>query len=261
MTQTIKDLTAIINDINSLEELATHTVNADGRKGVQLAISRRRKQLLAKEQLQQKYITMSKYEQSILNQQPNALICGIDEVGRGPLAGPVVACATILNSGHHYLGLDDSKKMTAAKREQLNEALKSNVRDYAFGIATAQEIDELNIYQATKVAMQRAIDNLTVKPTHLLIDAMELNNNIPQQAIIKGDAKSVSIAAASVMAKVYRDHYMTDLAQQYPDYGFDKNAGYGTKQHLTAIDTVGIMAEHRKSFEPIKSIVSNEKVE
>lgn len=260
MTQTIKELAAIINRINSLEELAAHTVITDERKGVQSAIKRRRKQLLALEQLQQKYIVMSEYEQTILEEQPNAIICGIDEVGRGPLAGPVVACATILNSEHNYLGLDDSKKISAPKRKQLNEELTANVRDFAYGIATAQEIDELNIYQATKVAMQRAIDNLTVKPTHLLIDAMVLDNDIPQQSIIKGDAKSVSIAAASVMAKVYRDNYMSELAMRYPDYGFDKNAGYGTKQHLAAIDTVGIMNEHRKSFEPIKSIVFNGKV-
>ena len=182
-------------------------------------------------------------------------ICGIDEVGRGPLAGPVVACATILNSNHNYLGLDDSKKVPVTKRLELNEALKNEVTAFAYGIATAEEIDEFNIYKATQIAMQRAIDGLSVQPTHLLIDAMTLDNALPQVSLIKGDARSVSIAAASIMAKVFRDDYMTQLSKDYPEYGFEKNAGYGTKQHLLAIDDIGIMKEHRKSFEPIKSLL------
>ena len=165
---------------------------------------------------------MNHYENEILNHDNEALICGIDEVGRGPLAGPVVACAVILNKGHHYLGLNDSKKLPAKQRLILNEELKNNVTSYAYGIATPQEIDDLNIYKATQVAMQRAINQLSIQPTHLLIDAMKLDNDIPQTSIIKGDAKSVSIAAASIMAKEYRDNYMKELANDYPNYGFEK---------------------------------------
>ncbi|MBE5673902.1 ribonuclease HII [Staphylococcus sp. SS35] len=255
MTLTIKEITQVINTINTIEELENHECFLDERKGVQKAITRRRKVLEKERALRQKYIDMSHFENKILSKNPNAIICGIDEVGRGPLAGPVVACATILNPNHNYLGLDDSKKVPVTKRQELNDSLKNNVTAYAFGIATATEIDEFNIYKATQIAMQRAIDGLSVQPTHLLIDAMKLDNALPQESLIKGDARSVSIAAASIMAKVFRDDYMTQLSKEYPAYGFEKNAGYGTKQHLMAIDDIGIMKEHRKSFEPIKSLL------
>ena len=146
------------------------------------------------------------------------------------------------------------RKGATKQRVALNNDLKAGVLSYAYGIASSEEIDELNIYRATQVAMQRAIAQLDEQPTHLLIDAMKLDNDIPQTSIIKGDAKSVSIAAASIMAKEYRDDYMKALANHFPDYGFEKNVGYGTKQHLEAIDTYGVINEHRKSFEPIKSL-------
>lgn len=255
MTSTIKEIRDQLALIQSIEELEAHVANEDTRKGVQKAIESRKKQLFKQQELENNYIIMNHYENEILNHNNEALICGVDEVGRGPLAGPVVACAVILNKGHHYLGLNDSKKVPAKQRSILNEKLKDNVMSYAYGIATPQEIDDLNIYQATQVAMQRAIDQLSIKPTHLLIDAMKLDNDIPQTSIIKGDAKSVSIAAASIMAKEYRDDYMKELANEYPKYGFEKNVGYGTKQHLEAIDTFGVIKEHRQSFEPIKSML------
>lgn len=237
MTSTIKEIRDQLALIQSIEELEAHVANEDTRKGVQKAIESRKKQLFKQQELESDYIIMNHYENEILNHNNEALICGVDEVGRGPLAGPVVACAVILNRDHHYLGLNDSKKVPAKQRSILNEKLKDNVMSYAYGIATPQEIDDLNIYRATQVAMQRAIDQLSIKPTHLLIDAMKLDNNIPQTSIIKGDAKSASIAAASIMAKEYRDDYMKELANEYPNYGFEKNVGYGTKQHLEAIDT------------------------
>ena len=246
---------SIIDQIDSLEVLEQHECNNDARKGVQKAIASRRKQLEKELALIRNYEDMNRYENDILAQNNKAIICGIDEVGRGPLAGPVVACAVILNPGHRYLGLNDSKKVSAKNRAILNQQLKEGVTDYAYGIATSVEIDEMNIYQATRLAMQRAIDQLNVRPTQLLIDAMILDNEISQTSIIKGDAKSVSIAAASIMAKEYRDQYMKQLSKQFPDYGFDKNAGYGTKQHLEAIDRVGFINEHRQSFEPIKSMM------
>lgn len=255
MTSTIKEIRDQLALIQSIEELEAHVANKDTRKGVQKAIESRKKYLIKQQELENNYISMNHYENEILNHDNEALICGIDEVGRGPLAGPVVACAVILNKGHHYLGLNDSKKVPAKQRLILNEELKINVTSYAYGIATPQEIDDLNIYKATQVAMQRAINQLSIQPTHLLIDAMKLDNDIPQTSIIKGDAKSVSIAAASIMAKEYRDNYMKELANDYPNYGFEKNVGYGTKQHLEAIDTFGVINEHRKSFEPIKSML------
>lgn len=255
MTSTIKEIRDQLALIQSIEELEAHVANEDTRKGVQKAIESRKKYLIKQQELENNYISMNHYENEILNHDNEALICGIDEVGRAPLAYPVVACAVILNKGHHYLGLNDSKKVPAKQRLILNEELKNNVTSYAYGIATPQEIDDLNIYKATQVAMQRAINQLSIQPTHLLIDAMKLDNDIPQTSIIKGDAKSVSIAMTSIMAKEYRDNYMKELANDYPNYGFEKNVGYGTKQHLEAIDTFGVINEHRKSFEPIKSML------
>ncbi|MEB5791963.1 ribonuclease HII [Staphylococcus hominis] len=255
MPQTIKEIKALLDTIDSIEALEQHELMSDTRKGVQQNIVRRRKQLLKDQETQEHYQQMNKYENEILKDNPNALICGIDEVGRGPLAGPVVACAVILNKEHQYLGLDDSKKVSATKRKILNEQLKEGVYDYAYGIASAEEIDEFNIYNATKLAMERAINQLTQQPNHLLIDAMTLDNAIPQTSIIKGDAKSVSIAAASIMAKEYRDGLMAEVALKYPGYDFEKNVGYGTKSHLQGLKQLGITPYHRKTFEPVKSMI------
>lgn len=255
MTQTINEAKHILSEINSIEVLEQHELNQDARKGVQQAITRRRKQLLKEQEILDHYNTMNKFESELLNNNPQALICGIDEVGRGPLAGPVVACAVILNEGHRYLGLDDSKKVTARKRQILNKKLKDGVLEYAYGLARPEEIDELNIYNATKVAMNRALSQLVNRPDHLLIDAMSLDTTIPQTSIIKGDAKSVSIAAASIMAKEYRDDLMKEIADEYPGYEFEKNVGYGTKAHLESLNKLGITPYHRKSFEPIKSMM------
>ena len=255
MKITIKEAKAQLNKVTTLEALSNHALHLDERKGVKQAIRVRQRQLEKELKLEQNYQRMMKYEQEILQQQPDAIICGIDEVGRGPLAGPVVACAVILNANHHYLGLNDSKKVSAVNRAQLNQDLMANVRGYAYGIASAAEIDQLNIYRATQVAMQRAINQLQVRPTHLLIDAMSIDSTISQTAIIKGDAKSVSIAVASIMAKEYRDHLMRDYAQVYPYYGFDKNVGYGTKAHLAGLKQYGVTPIHRRTFEPVKSML------
>lgn len=255
MAHSIKEVKALLKEIHNLKALDASEWNKDERKGVQQAIASRRKQLEKESALVAHYEEMTRYEENILSDNPEAVICGIDEVGRGPLAGPVVACAVILNADHAYYGLDDSKKVSAANRQKLSEALIEKTTAYAYGIATPEEIDDLNIYQATQVAMMRAIENLNVTPTHLLIDAMELPLDIAQTSIIKGDAKSVSIAAASILAKEHRDTYMRQLAEQYPGYDFEHNVGYGTKAHLEGIKHLGIIPEHRKSFEPIKSIV------
>ncbi|AVQ32857.1 ribonuclease HII [Staphylococcus muscae] len=252
--KTIQEIKQLLENMQTLEALAHHPDAQDTRKGVQAAFRSRRKQLEKQAQLLEQYVEMSRYEQAILDEQPEALICGIDEVGRGPLAGPVVASAVILETNHQHIGINDSKQLNAMKREALNQSLKENVRSWGIGVASVEEIDTLNIYEATKLAMYRAINDLSVQPTHYLIDAMTLEKlDAPQQNIIKGDANSVSIAAASIIAKVYRDEMMVEYAKTYPGYDFEHNAGYGTAKHLDGLATQGVCPIHRLSFEPIKS--------
>lgn len=180
-------------------------------------------------------------------------IAGVDEVGRGCLAGVVVAGAVILDLSKPLpIGLNDSKKISAKKRESMAEEIKENALAYSFGQVEADEIDQINILEATKKAMTLAVQNLQVKADFLLIDALTLKDvNLPQKGIIKGDATSASIAAASIIAKVYRDNLMKDLAEIYPEYGFEKHAGYGTKAHFEAIKNHGACAIHRKSFKGV----------
>lgn len=177
-------------------------------------------------------------------------VAGVDEVGRGCLAGAVVAAACILDMSRDLPeGLDDSKKLTAAKREEIAEELKERVVAYSIGQIEAEEIDEINILQATKKAMLMAIDRLEPKADFLLIDALQLKEmRLPQKAIIKGDAISASIAAASILAKTYRDNLMREMCKIYPEYGFSKHVGYATKEHLDAIKKHGACSLHRKSF-------------
>lgn len=253
-TKTIKEIEKELSRLTSLEDLQQHTHYNDPRKGVQKAFKRRQKMIKKNESLRFNYEKMCIYENDILTLDANALICGIDEVGRGPLAGPVIASAVVLEANHQHLGINDSKKLGKQVRAQLNESLKSQVRAWAIGEASPKEIDELNIYEATKLAMYRAIENLNIEPTHYLIDAMHLEHlQKPQQSIIKGDATSVSIAAASIIAKEYRDTLMTEYDLQFPQYDFKNNAGYGTKKHLEGLKQYGVTPIHRQSFEPIKS--------
>ncbi len=179
-----------------------------------------------------------------------SFIAGVDEVGRGCLAGAVVAAACILDLSKPLpAGLNDSKKLSAKKREQIAEELRSNALAYSIGQVEAEEIDRINILEATKKAMRLAIENLKPKADFLLIDALQLKDvSLPQKAIIKGDATSASIAAASIIAKVYRDNLMAKFDKIYPVYGFARHAGYGTKVHFEAIKTHGACPLHRKSF-------------
>ena len=183
-------------------------------------------------------------------------IAGIDEVGRGPLAGPVIAAAVILDRKNIPEGINDSKKIPKAKRILLAEKIKEN-SIYAYGAASEIEIDEINILQASLLAMKRASDRLSVVPKTTLIDGNfkpDIKNNTI--SIIKGDTKSVSIAAASILAKVYRDEIMLKYSKQFPEYGFQTNSGYGTKEHLSALKNYGITPIHRKSFKPVHNILN-----
>ena len=177
-------------------------------------------------------------------------ICGVDEAGRGPLAGPVYAAAVILPDTFDLPGLNDSKKLTEKKREALFPMIQEQAIAYGIGYATAEEIDEINILNATFLAMKRAVEQMPVTPDILLVDGnLKPNTNICQEeTIIKGDSKSLSISAASVLAKVSRDHFMLEMAEKYPQYEFQKHKGYGTKLHYEKIAENGICPIHRKTF-------------
>lgn len=185
-----------------------------------------------------------------------ARIAGVDEAGRGPLAGPVVAAAVILPRDHVPAGIQDSKKLTAKTRTVILQDLE-NVADIGVGIATVEEIDEINILRASHLAMCRAIAKLNTRPDHALIDGnlIPRDLSLPSTAIVKGDSLSLSIAAASIVAKTRRDAIMWDLAQQYPGYGWDKNQGYPTKCHKEALQNLGITPHHRRSFKPVHNML------
>lgn len=197
---------------------------------------------------------MKEFETELYNNGIN-FIAGIDEVGRGPLVGPVVTAAVILPKDFYDERINDSKKLTENKRELLYDVIMENAISVGIGISSENVIDEINILNATKRAMLEAVNNLSVKPEHLLIDAVKLNTDIPQTSIIKGDAKSESIAAASIIAKVTRDRMMIELDKIHPEYDFKHNKGYGTKKHIEAIRKYGIIKEHRKTFAPCDEYV------
>ncbi|WP_102692682.1 ribonuclease HII [Rummeliibacillus pycnus] len=187
---------------------------------------------------------------------PHALIAGTDEAGRGPLAGPVVTAAVILPEDCPTLiGLNDSKQLSKEVRESFIEKIEQCAIATSIHFQPASVIDEINIYEATKQSMKACIESLAKKPDFVIADAMTLPIDLPQQSVIKGDAKSLAIAAASILAKTARDHYMEEIAKKYPEYGFEKHAGYGTKQHIEALNQYGPTEIHRKSFEPIKSMI------
>ena len=183
------------------------------------------------------------------------LIAGVDEVGRGPLVGPVVAAAVILPKNYKLEGLNDSKKLTEKKREELYPIIMKDAISVGIGEVSAKEIDKINIYEASRKAMMIAIDNLDVKPEHILVDAMPLFTDIPHDAIIHGDALSLSIAAASVIAKVTRDKMMIDLDEKYPMYGFKKHKGYPTKLHLENLQKYGPLENYRFTYGPVRDLI------
>jgi ribonuclease HII len=223
----------------------------DERKGVQKLIHKWRKQIEQEKHLQEKFDEMKTYENK-WRAKGYEMIAGVDEVGRGPLAGPVVAAAVILPESFLLPGIDDSKKLSEKKREEFKGIICKEALAVSVAFIHAEEIDRINIYESTKKAMLSAIANLEPNPDFLLIDAMKLDTPFGYEAIIKGDAKSVSIAAASIVAKVARDTFMKDVAKTYPHYRFEQNMGYGTKDHIEAIEVYGITPFHRKSFAPIK---------
>ena len=186
------------------------------------------------------------------------IICGVDEAGRGPLAGPVYAAAVILPKGHIIDGVNDSKKISEKKREALFDKIIDECVCYSIGTASEKEIDEINILQATFLAMRRAVEGLEIKPDIALIDGNRKPglNSVEEWDIVKGDAKSASIAAASILAKVSRDRYMLEMAEKYPQYQFEKHKGYGTKLHYEMLEKYGVSEIHRRSF--LKKLLNDE---
>ena len=223
---TIKEVKERLAMIDELDHPLFEELILDGRAGVQAAISKRKRELQKQ----------------------------VDEVGRGPLAGPVVAAAVILPKACKIPGLNDSKKIPKSKHKEIYEAVLQNAIAIGIGVKDNQVIDQVNIYEATKLAMMEAIGQLDPQPQHLLIDAMKLDLPIPQTSIIKGDANSLSIAAASIVAKVTRDQMMEEFDREYPGYDFAQNAGYGTANHLAGLHKLGVTPIHRRSFEPVKSM-------
>ncbi len=184
-----------------------------------------------------------------LHAQGKKYVCGVDEVGRGPLAGPVVCAAVILSEDDFIEGVDDSKKLSAKKREKLSELIRQKAVAYAICRVEPQIIDEINILQATRLCMKNAVESLSVRPDFVLTDGnMTLDISVPQRSIVKGDAQCYCIGAASIIAKVERDALMEEYAKIYPQYGFEKNIGYGTAAHIQAIKEFGLTPVHRRSF-------------
>lgn len=250
---TIKEVKERLAMIDELDHPLFEELILDGRAGVQAAISKRKHELQKQVDEDLRLEKMLAYEKELYTQGIH-LIAGVDEVGRGPLAGPVVAAAVILPKACKIPGLNDSKKIPKSKHKEIYEAVLQNAIAIGIGVKDNQVIDQVNIYEATKLAMMEAIGQLEPKPQHLLIDAMRLDLPIPQTSIIKGDANSLSIAAASIVAKVTRDQMMEEFDKEYPGYDFAQNAGYGTANHLAGLDKLGVTPIHRHSFEPVKSM-------
>jgi len=248
---TVKEIKAKLQTIEDENNSFLMACRKDERKGVQKALKRWEKRQAKQQMLIERFKKMNRYEKEA-HKAGYQTIAGIDEVGRGPLAGPVVAAAVILDiSGTPILGLNDSKKLSLKKRLELYEKIYKESVAVQVGIVPPAEIDRLNILEASKLAMQEAVGHLSVSADYLLIDAVEIESDLPQQALVKGDMKSNSIAAASIIAKVTRDNLMKEYAKEYPGYGFASNVGYGTKEHIDGLKKYGATPIHRRSFSPV----------
>lgn len=245
---TIKEIKELLQDPHLSSETLKQ-LRSDERKGVQRLLVSYDKKLAKLEKKQQEFNLRFSYEKKFW--QNNQLVAGVDEVGRGPLAGPVVTAAVILPHDFNLVDVNDSKKLSPQKRAELYPKIIEQAISVAIGIGDNELIDKINIYEADRVAMKQAVSKLKVKPDALLVDAMDIDLAIPQIKLIKGDAKSNSIAAASIVAKVYRDNLMDEYAKKYPEYDFIHNAGYGTPKHIEALKKYGPTPIHRKTFAPV----------
>ena len=255
--KTTKEITTAFKMAETYEEWMDQ-YQADERVAIQKAIVSFQKRMEKMEKLQKAHNEKLAFDASFLPT-ANAYVAGTDEAGRGPLAGPVVTAAVILpNYCQDLLGINDSKQLSKEKRNEFAKRIKEHALAYSVHFQPAEEIDRINILEATRQSMEKSVKTLAIQPDVVIADAMKLNVNVPQHSIIKGDAKSLAIAAASILAKTARDEYMDQLDEQFPMYGFKQHAGYGTKQHLEALEKFGVTSHHRKSFEPIKSMLQKE---
>lgn len=248
--QSIAEIKAELKTITSMADPYVIGLRSDPRKGVQSAIKQREKQLVRLAEAKQSFGKRFRFERALW-QAGHQYVAGIDEVGRGPLAGPVVTCAVILKPDFDLIGVTDSKQLTRKEREELYLHIVDEALEVSVAVNSAHRIDEVNIYRATQEAMIRAVATMAHQPTHLIVDAVPLSIPIPQTTLIKGDQKSISVAAASIVAKEYRDHLMAEYAQLYPGYGFEENMGYGTAKHLAGLKEQGPCAIHRLTFNPV----------
>ncbi|MFV4927044.1 ribonuclease HII [Lactobacillus delbrueckii subsp. allosunkii] len=251
----IKDLL----QADSIDPAILAELAKDDRKGVQklLVSYQRRQEKLAKQK--EEFLGRFSYEKDFWAK--GQLVAGVDEVGRGPLAGPVVAAAVILPEDFSLLEVNDSKKLSPQKRLALYPKILQEAVAVGVGVMDNKVIDQINIYEADRLAMKQAVEALSTRPDALLVDAMNVPVDLPQLELIKGDAKSNSIAAASIVAKVFRDSLMDDYARLYPDYAFDHNAGYGTKDHLEALRKYGPTPIHRLTFSQVSEMVGLKKAD
>ncbi|WP_034550061.1 ribonuclease HII [Carnobacterium funditum] len=249
---------ALLSEIDYPLDERISIFQVDQRKGVVAALKTWEKRLEKQQLKEDKFKKMLQNEQAIWGR-GLSFIAGIDEVGRGPLAGPVVAAAVILPKDFQILGINDSKQLSSEKREKFFIEIQEHALGIGIGIKDHSIIDDINIYQATKLAMLEAVQQLPQTPGYLLIDAMKLPTTIPQESLIKGDSKSLSIAAASIVAKVTRDRMMSEYDLLYPGYGFAQNAGYGTKIHLEGLAKLGVCPIHRHSFAPVRNTVNKKR--
>lgn len=252
--QAIKEL---IDSFQTLAELQASEFVNDERKGVQKLIQQFEKRLAQQALLKKEHLQRLTLEQE-LRTKGFQYIAGIDEVGRGPLAGPVVTAAVILPEDCEALiGVNDSKQLSHEKRAHFVELIKATALAYTITVTPVEEIDQFNIYEATRRSMLASVQGLAIQPEFLLLDAMKIDSPLPQASIIKGDQRSLTIAAASILAKEYRDQLMIDYGKIYPEFGFEKHMGYGTKTHLDALAEFGYTPIHRQSFSPVAQTLKN----
>ncbi|WP_203641158.1 ribonuclease HII [Levilactobacillus andaensis] len=251
----LSTLKQTLNDVTDPADPRLDSLAVDSRKGAQQLLGQIKRRLAKAAAAEAAFQHRLHYERPFWER--GQLVAGIDEVGRGPLAGPVVTSAVILPPDFDIPLVNDSKQLTPKERERLYPLILAQAQAVSIGIGSPQLIDQINIYQATRVAMQRAVLGLGLAPQHLIVDAMQIPVDLPQTRLIKGDAKSASVAAASIVAKVYRDHLMATYDQLYPGYGFAQNAGYGTAEHLAGLADRGVTPIHRKTFSPVQKIIAN----
>lgn len=253
-TLTIKEIKNLL-DREEVDQAVLQSLANDTRQGVKQLLAQHQRKLERARLLEEQWVRMTSQERH-LRELGYRMIAGVDEVGRGPLAGPVVAAAVILPEDFKLYGLNDSKKISPALRESYYDLIIDQAVAFSVAFADSEEIDQMNIYQATMKVIRGCVSNLPIRPDMCLVDGLEVKEFPSSQlALVGGDGLSVSIAAASIIAKVTRDRWMTEAAAMYPQYGFDSNAGYGTPEHLSAIARYGPCPLHRKSFGGVKEWV------